>query len=414
MSRDFILHVNSCLTPHERVHNASLLFRRGRIAAVGGFSALRELDDIESVHLSDCFAVPGLIDTHIHGTGGFDAMDADIDEHLDRMERILVSHGVTAFVPTLLSNTAERMLTLAHSLASLCERPSPGAIPVGIHVEGPFLNREKRGAQAANHIHGVDLGLTRELIAAGNGWIRTMTLAPELGGSDTLIELLLENDIIPSLGHSLATGDQAAAAIQAGASRATHLFNGMPPLNQRKTGLTTVGLTEDSVTIELIVDGIHVHPSMVDLACRIKPKQRIVGISDATQGAGLAEGIYHLGQDEIRISGGASRRVSDGRLAGSCLTLDTALRNMRQFTTFSDADAVACYTCNPAASIGLTDRGTLQPGCRADIVVLDQNWDVQLTIVGGAIVYDRRGVNEELERLCTPASDPPKQGDPSP
>ena len=387
------------MTPHELVHNASILFRQGRIVAVGGYSALRELDDIDSVHLPDCFAVPGFVDTHIHGTGGFDAMDADHDERIDQMEQVLVSHGVTSFVPTLLSNTPDKMLELTVALARLCERPSPGAVPAGIHLEGPFLNREKRGAQPASYIHTVDLQLASELIDAGRGWIRTMTLAPELPGSTELIELLIENDVIPSLGHSMATGDQALAAVHAGASRTTHLFNGMPPLNQRKTGLTTVGLTQDSVTIELIVDGIHVHPNMVELACRTKPRARVVGISDATQGAGLAEGIYHLGQDEIRISDGASRRVSDGRLAGSCLTLDTALRNVREYTCLNDADALACYTCNAADSIGLKDRGRLQPGHRADIVVLDGNWDVQLTIVDGKVVYDRRGVNEELQRL---------------
>ncbi len=399
MLRDFILHVNSCMTPHELVHNASILFRQGRIVAVGGYSALRELDDIESVHLPDCFAVPGFVDTHIHGTGGFDAMDADRDESIDRMEQVLVSHGVTSFVPTLLSNTPEKMLELTAALARLCERPSPGAVPVGIHLEGPFLSREKRGAQPASYIHEVDLELVRELIQAGNGWVRTMTLAPELPGTTELIELLIENGVIPSLGHSMATGDQALAAVHAGASRATHLFNGMPPLNQRKTGLATAGLTQDSVTIELIVDGIHVHPNMVELACRTKPRARVVGISDATQGAGLAEGIYHLGQDEIRISDGASRRVSDGRLAGSCLTLDVALRNLRNYASLNDSDVVACYTSNAADSIGLKDRGRLQPGYLADIVVLDSNWEVQLTIVEGRVVYDRRGVNEELKRL---------------
>lgn len=401
MHRDFILHVNSCLTPFERIHNASILLRDGNIIAVGGFSALRELDDIDSIHLPDCLALPGFVDSHIHGTGGFDVMDANGEQRtgkaMEQMERVLVGHGVTAFVPTLLSSPPEEMLRLTHELAALCHRPSPGAVPVGIHLEGPFLSREKRGAQPASYIHAIDTGFVQELLTEADGWVRSMTFAPELEGSKELVQLLLENGVIPSMGHSMATGDQALEAVRQGACRTTHLFNGMPPLNQRKTGLTTVGLTQDSVVIELIADGIHVHPNMLELACRSKPANQVVGISDATQGAGLTEGIYHLGQDEVRMSHGACRRVSDGRLAGSCLTLDTALRNLRRFTSLSDMEAVACYTSNPASSMKLDRRGQLQPGNRGDVVVLDADWQAVLTIVGGQIVYDARGVAAQLE-----------------
>ncbi len=392
MPQDFILHVNSCLTPQECIHNASILFRGGGIVAVGGFSALRVLEEIPCVNLPNCRAVPGFIDTHLHGSGGFDAMDADQNRDMAPMSQALAMHGVTSFVPTVLSAPPQKMLAVTEALADLCHQDLPGAAAVGIHVEGPFLNPKKSGAQNIAYLREVDLGFTRELIQAGKGMIRTLTLAPELDQTAALIDLLLENGIIPSMGHSLADSQDAIRAIEAGASRSTHLFNGMPLLDQRKAGLTSIALTDDRLTIELIADGFHVHPQMVDIACRTKPRRNVVAISDATQGAGLADGIYHLGGDQIEISNGECRRVSDGRLAGSSMTLDRCLRNLIKFSSLSESEALACCTSNAANSIGLEGRGLIQPGKRGDVVVVDDNWEVQLTIVAGRVVYDRNNV----------------------
>jgi len=391
MANAFILHVNSCLTPTDQVHNASILFRDGLIMAVGGYSALRVLDEIPSVDLTDCQAVPGFIDTHIHGTGGFDAMHADVDGNVGKMCQVLATHGTTSLLPTVLSGPSAKMLAVTEALATHCEEEGNGAVPVGIHLEGPFLNVKKRGAQGATFLREIDLGFARELLEAGRGKVRTMTFAPELEHSEELVGLLLENGVVASMGHSLANAENATRAIAAGASRCTHLFNGTPLLDQREAGLTSIALTDDRLTIELIPDGIHVHPSMVDLACRAKPKDRIVAITDATQGAGLDAGRYYLGDDEIIVANGACRRVSDGRLAGSCLTSDHAFRNLLRFTSMSPSDALACFTINAAQSIGLTDRGLIQPGKRGDVVVVDENWEVQLTVVQGRIVYDPRG-----------------------
>ncbi len=393
MHKDYLLHVDSCLTPYERIHHASILLRLGSIVAVGGYSALKVLDNIPCIHMPDCHAIPGLVDTHLHGTGGFDAMDADRGGDMTVMSRTLARHGVTSYVPTVLSAAPSKMAAVIERLAGYCNRLMDGAVPVGIHIEGPFLSREKRGAQSIDSLRPIDLGLAQELLIAGKGAVKSMTFAPELEHSTELIELLRSHNVIPSMGHSMATGNDALRAIEAGATRCTHLFNGMPLLDQREAGLTSVALTNDHIIVELTVDGIHVHPRMIEIACRSKPLPQIVGISDATQGAGLADGIYHLGDDEITIAHGECRRSSDGRLAGSCLTLDSALRHMREFTTMSEHDVVACYTANAARSIGLTDRGVIQPGKRGDVVVVDDHWEIQLTIVNGRIVYDRRGVS---------------------
>ncbi|MBT3376375.1 MAG: N-acetylglucosamine-6-phosphate deacetylase [Lentisphaerae bacterium] len=391
---DFILRVNSCLTPMETIHNASILCRGGCIQAMGGYSALRVLEDIPCIDMSDCQAIPGLIDTHLHGSGGFAAMNADVDCDLNGISQVLAMHGVTSFVMTLVAAPIDKMVRVAGALASACESGLNGATPLGVHFEGPYLSLEKAGAQSARAIHAIDMVEARDLMQAVNGKGRTMTFAPELENSGKLIEMLLENGIVPSMGHSMASEKHVLWAMAAGATRCTHLFNGMPPLDQRQSSLTSVALTDDRLTIELIADGVHVHPRMIDLACRCKPRRGVVGISDATQGAGLKDGVYHLGEDEVEINEGVCRRISDGKLAGSCLTLDQALRNLAEFGSLPKSDVLACFTMNPAESLQLTDRGIIQPGKRADIVVVDDDWQIQMTIVNGRVVYDRRGVTD--------------------
>ncbi len=389
-TQGFILKVNSCLTPVETIHNASILCRDGMIQAMGGYSALQVLEDIPCIDMSHYHAMPGLIDTHLHGSVGFAAMDADQDSDLSVISAGLAKHGVTSFVLTVLAAARQKMLNVIDALASAHGQQFPGAVPVGIHLEGPYLSLAKRGAQSAEAIRSIDIGEARELIQAGKKHIKTMTFAPELEQSTDLVKLLLENNVVPSMGHSMAEEDDVKQAVAAGATRCTHLFNGMPPLNQRKAGLTSVALTDDRLTIELIVDGVHVHRRMIDLACRIKQDNRVVGISDATQGAGLKDGIYHLGEDKVQLQSGVCRRVSDGTLAGSCLTLDQAMRNLCEFSSLSKNQVLKCFTSNAADSIGLGDRGVIQPGKRADIVVVDDNFQIQMTIVGGRVAYDRQ------------------------
>jgi N-acetylglucosamine-6-phosphate deacetylase len=320
-------------------------------------------------------------------------MDADLDCDLGAISDVLASHGVTSFMPTVLSADLNKMLRVIQALADAMDQDLAGAVPIGIHAEGPYLNPAKAGAQSAAHIHTVDLTEAHDLIAAGSGNMRIMTFAPELEDSTALIELMLENGVQPSMGHSAGNADDVMRAIEIGVRHCTHLFNGMPPLDQRHAGLTSVALTDDRLVTELTVDGVHVHPRMIDLATRSKPPGMLVGISDATQGAGLEDGTYHLGDDEVLIRNGVCCRVSDGKLAGSCLTLDQALRNLLRFSSLSEEAAVACYSQSAARSAGFSDRGEIRPGKRADITVVDRNWEVQLTVVNGHIAYDQRHVS---------------------
>ncbi|MBT3286259.1 MAG: N-acetylglucosamine-6-phosphate deacetylase [Victivallales bacterium] len=386
----YILRVDSCLTPRETVHNASVLCRNGLIEAVGSFDSLTALAEVPCIDMRGCQAIPGLVDTHLHGSGGVAAMDADQLDSLAPISQLLARHGVTSFVCTILSAKEDKMLRVAEALGALSENEMPGAVPLGLHYEGPYLRVEKRGAQRERYIRPIDLGEARELLQAGKGTVRMMTLAPELENSEKLIEMLLEHNAIPSMGHSLADENEVTRAIDCGATRVTHLYNGTTRLDQRSSGLTSVALVDDRVTIELIADGIHVHPVMLEIACRAKPLDRIVGISDATQGAGLRNGIYHLGDDRVEIANGWCRRFVDGRIAGSCLTLDLAMRNLPAYTSLGTEEVLTCFTRNPARSLGFEDRGVLLPGKRADIAVVDPDWKVRMTIVGGRVVYDAR------------------------
>jgi N-acetylglucosamine-6-phosphate deacetylase len=275
------------------------------------------------------------------------------------------------------------------ALVRALDETHAGAEPVGIHMEGPFINKEKHGSQKVEDIFDeIDLGLAKELISAGQDKIKIFTFAPELRGATEFVELLLENGIVPSMGHSVAYEKDVIRAIDAGAVRCTHIFNGMPPLHQREVTLTTVALTDDRITIEIIADGFHLDPRMVDLACRTKPKDKLIGVSDAIQGAGLEDGSYHLGSSEIMVEDGLSRTL-DGTIAGTTMTLEKGWHHLVTYSHLQNLEAATCFTVNPAKDIGLTDRGELRPGKRADISFFDSETNkTRLTVSRGRIVYD--------------------------
>jgi N-acetylglucosamine-6-phosphate deacetylase len=385
-----------CLTPFERIERAGILCENGKIIAVGGASAFEEEGGLEVIELRDCYAVPGFVDSHIHGAGGFDSTIAHhIRDKFTEMTHILASHGVTSFLPTTVSAPNDEMLDAIRVLADLIEVPHEGAEPIGIHVEGPFLNRKKHGSQNEAYIKNVDLGFAREIIEEGRGKVKIMTIAPELKNSVKLIELLVENNIVVSMGHSLANEEDVLRAVEAGATRCTHLFNGMPALHQRQATLPTVALTDDRIAIELILDGSHLHPKMIDLACRIKPKDKLIGVSDAIQGAGLKDGFYCLGGAQIQVFNGKSL-TEDGILAGTTLTLEKGWHHLVTYSHMTITDAAACFSLNPAQNLNLFDRGEIKPKRRADIVFFDKETNrVRMTVVKGKVVYKSENNNQD-------------------
>ena len=376
------------ITPEQSIANGAMLTENSTILAVGGISGFRREQEIEVFDFPNAYITPGFIDTHIHGAGGFDCSSAaESVNPFSSMCSILGSRGVTGFFPTVVADKKEKMLANLEFLASEMQKPQTGAEAIGINIEGPFLNPEKCGAQPAEYLSSIDLGFSKELLFAGKGLVKLMTFAPELENADKLIELLCENQVMPSMGHSCADEFSAIRAVDAGARYCTHLFNGMSALHQRDIGLIGIALTDRRVTVELIIDGIHVHPRIVDLVCRCKRVNRLIGISDCTMASGMPNGTYTIGPAEIVVRDGFSQ-TAGGVLAGSSAMLDTGWHSLMSCGHLSENDAAQTVTGNPARVFGFDDRGLLLPTRRADLAVFEMETNrVLMTVRGGEIIY---------------------------
>ena len=371
-----------CLTPHVNIPNAGILCEEGKIIGIGGVSAF-SLDEpgLEVIDLTHTYALPGLIDSHVHGGGGFDTEKALVPgQKLEDLSSHLASRGVTTFLPTLVSMPREKMIATVARLVEMMSLPMPGAVPAGLHLEGPFINPEKSGSQSREACAPIDFGYVNELLQAGQGRIKLITFAPELANAEKFIEILLDNGVIPSMGHTMASADDALRAIDAGARRCTHLFNGLPLLHHRRNSITDIVLTHDDVSVEIIVDGEHIDPSMVDITARVKPNDKLIGISNSIQiPENQANGFYFK---ESRIY------TRDGIIMGTAVTLDEGWNHLQSYAHMPRNYAAACYTSNPAQDLGLITRGELSPGKRADITFFHSETNkVFMTISNGVTVY---------------------------
>lgn len=375
------------LTPVRKIENMGILCEDGQIIAVGGVSCFsQDEEELEVYEIPNSYAMPGFIDTHIHGAGGFDTSTPEsTSATLEMMSMSLALRGVTSFVPTIVTNKPDVLLHNLSMLSDMMKRSYSGAEAVGIHVEGPFISRKKCGSQ--QYPCEIDLGYAREILSAGGGMIKRVTFAPELDGATDLVEILVTANVAPSMGHSQANEAETLRAIDAGARCVTHLYNGMPPLHQRELSLTSVALTDDRVTTELIIDGRHINPRMVNLACRCKPADKIVAISDAIMAAGMPEGNYHIGPTDIVVENSSSRSTS-GFMTGTTTMLDDGWHSLMSYAETSEIIAAQAVTLNPARSMQLFDRGELSPKTRADIAIFDrQNNRPLMTICRGKIVF---------------------------
>ena len=376
------------ITPDHIVRNGAVLCENTKIIAVGGISGFSLNEKLEVYRFDGAYITPGFLDTHVHGAGGFDCSRVtDSPQPLRAMSAVLGRKGATGFFPTVVADDPDAMIANLRNLSAAMREPLPGADAIGINIEGPFLNPEKAGAQPPRFLRRIDLKLASDLIDAGEGLVRIMTFAPELDGAESLIALLRERNVIASMGHSLAGEEETLRAIAAGANHCTHLFNGMNPLHQRQVGLPGIVLTDDRVTVELIIDGRHVHSRMVDLACRCKTLRQIIGISDGTMASGMPDGNYHIGPSEIIVKGGSSLN-SAGNLAGTTTMLDSGWHSLMSCGHLSETKAAQAVTRNPAEHFGFTDRGELLPGKRADLAVFEQGTNRPLlTVRRGEVIF---------------------------
>ncbi len=377
------------ITPDRIIPNGGVLCENDKIIAVGGISGFSMNEKLELFQFENAYITPGFIDTHIHGAGGFDCSKVkESVNSIASMSSSLGACGATGFFPTVVADQPEKMIANIRDLAAAMKEELPGADAVGINIEGPFLNPEKSGAQPRAFVQKIDLGFAAELIDAGENMVKVMTFAPELENADKLIELLRSRNVIASMGHSLAGEKETLRAIDAGANHCTHLFNGMNPLHQRNMGLPGIVLTDDRVTVELIIDGRHVHSRMVDLACRCKTLHQIIGISDGTMASGMPDGAYHIGPSEIIVKNGFSQTQA-GKLAGTTTMLDAGWHSLMSCGHLSETKAAQAVTRNPAEHFNLFDRGQLLPGLRADLAVFEQESNRTLmTVRRGEIIYN--------------------------
>jgi N-acetylglucosamine-6-phosphate deacetylase len=387
-----VLQAGSVVTPAGILSPGWVVIEQGRV--VGAGEGVRR--GVTSADLGALMLAPGYVDVHVHGGDGAQVNGDTADEVVEsvgRIARFHVRHGTTSIVATTVSDSPARLRTTVAGLASVATAgETGGAVVRGIHLEGPYIARAKMGAQDPSALRPADAAELRSLADLAAGTLRLVTVAPELTGSSELIATALDVGCAVAVGHTDAGYDATVAAIEAGATHATHLFNAMPPLHHRMPGAVTALLLDDRVTLEVIADLHHVHPAVLGLVARVAPG-RVVAVSDAVTAAGLEPGTYELGRLEVRVEAGRVTLASDpSTLAGSVLTMDVAVRNLVGAAGMSVLAALEAASATPARAARLDSLGVglIEPGSPADLVVLDTDLGVAATIVGGRVAHDPR------------------------
>jgi len=338
----------------------------------------------ETIYEPGTTVAPGFIDLHVHGALGRDVMEGT-GEALGVISKNLARHGVTSFFPTTVSAPVPETERAVRGISEHIQSVE-GAAPLGIHLEGPYLNPARRGSHDANCLMPADLEAFARFMEASRNTIRRITVAPESDPGLRLIREAVRLGIRVSLGHSDCSADEA-AAVEAGASQATHTFNAMRPLHHRAPGVLGQVLIDDRVAAEAIADGLHVHESALRLLYRMKGARQMLLISDGISAVDMPDGRYALGEGSIFVNNGVSRD-SEGNLAGSTLTLDRAIQNMVAWLGLKPHVAVEMATASPASSMQIDERkGSIRPGADADLVFLDSKLQVVRTMVAGRTVY---------------------------
>ncbi|TWE14154.1 N-acetylglucosamine-6-phosphate deacetylase [Prauserella muralis] len=363
-ANDFVLTGGRLACPEGVLDRGWLAVSGGLITGVG----TGDPPEGREVDLGGALVVPGFVDLHCHGGGGasFSTTDpADAARAVAAHRR----HGTTTMLASLVSDP---LGVLGDQLAALSELVADGEL-AGVHLEGPFIAEARCGAHDPAALREPDTSAVDTLLDAGRGTVRMVTLAPELTGGVKAVRQLTEQGVVAAIGHTDGVEEQIRPAVDAGATVATHLFNGMRPLHHREPGPVGVLLDDERVTVELICDLVHVHPTVVRLAAR-HAGSRTVLVTDAMSATDAADGTYTLGRLEVDVSGGVATLAGRGTLAGSTLTMDAAFRNLVVGAGLSVAEAVRATSTRPAELLGIDDRtGALRPGLQADLVLLSDD-----------------------------------------
>ncbi len=367
-----------------RVFDPQKGFVSGELCLQGG--TIVSHSDGESVELPGCYLVPGLTDLHFHGCVGEDFSDATPDG-LQAMAEYELCRGVTQICPSGMTLGEDQLMKICQNAAAHKAGGGKGAELVGLHLEGPFLCRAKKGAQNADYLHDPDVPMLHRLQEAAKGLVKMVTLAPEQPGSQEFIRYASREGIQVCVGHTTADYDTATAAFEAGARQVTHLFNAMPPFTHRTPGVVGAAFDRSDVMVELISDGIHIHPSVVRAVFRLFGAHRVILISDSLRATGMPDGIYPFGGQEIRVCGNRATLAHDpDTLAGSVSDLMACMVTAVSFG-IPLKDAVTAAAVNPAKALGIYDRvGSLDAGKEANIAVLNPDLTLRAVLFRGEVV----------------------------
>ena len=365
------------------IEEGDCLVRGGQIAALGQVPPSTVPPNCPVLDAAGRYLAPGFIDMHVHGGGGADFMDAN-PEAIRTITTFHAAHGTTTLLAAIIPAPMDRMRQAMTAVAEVME-----AEIAGLYLEGPFVSRAKKGAFNPRWLRSPSTGSFRKLVEEHQNLVKVVTFAPERPKADQVLTNILAIGAVPAIGHTAATYEQTMDALAHGARHFTHLGNAMSDLHHREPGAVGAALDSDAY-VELICDGIHLHPAFVRLVAKVKGYDRICLITDAISAAGLPDGHFTLGDLPVVVRQGIAR-LSDGTLAGSTLTMNRAVKNFMEFTGCSLPEAVRCATLNPARLLGIEDRkGSLEVGKDADLVIFDEDFTVHYTILGGKILYARK------------------------
>lgn len=380
------IHNGIILLNGKKLEGKALLYNDKITNIMDEKEALALSDLTEKIDAKGGYISPGFVDIHIHGYDGVDTMDGSVED-VQIIAKGIPSNGVTSFLPTTMTMSREAITSALESVrtAMSVQDTKVGADILGVHMEGPFLNVEFKGAQNKAYFQKPDAQYVKD----NKDIVRHITVAPEIDGAMEFIKDLSENtEISMAMGHTAATFEEAMAGMEAGVNHVTHIFNAMTGLHHRNPGVVGATLASD-VTCEMICDTIHVHPGLFKMIHKVKGPDKLILVTDCMRAGGKEEGEYSLGGQKVFVKDG-SARLEDGNLAGSVLKLNGAVKNMMDYTEIPVEEAIQYVTINPATVINVQDtKGTLDIGKDADITIFDKDITIQTTIGKGKVIYEK-------------------------
>ncbi len=376
------------ITPFRVIENGTIVIESSKIYELGKSSDVNIPGDCQVIDISGKMISPGFIDLLVHGGGGYGFADTT-KESIEKVSDYFISHGSTAMLAALFAKPYDQLLSDIRRLAKYIMN-NPDSNIKGIHMEGPYLNPDLKGAMNEGYLWKPTVDSWMDMWEASRGLIKMMTIAPELPGAIEVMREAANEGVVLSIGHSMAYYEDIELAIDNGAAHVTHMFNAMRPFHHRKPGVIAGALLRDELKIELIADTMHVHPAIMEMLLKFKKASGIILITDSIRAGGMHEGEYEFADQKVIMEGGKAY-LEDGTLAGSTLTLPMAVKNMVQTAGAKITDAIRMASLNGAKVLSVEDRkGILAAGKDADLVVLNEDYTVEMTIMMGKIRYQRK------------------------